>query len=154
VVILNTAYFGALTAISFIAQSDQAKNSWASQTRTCTDSAVSLTTQLANAQVSLNNAEAQGGDVTQARLDLAAAQVQLGQFTNMCGCMTQTLSKLEPLNFPGIVGFVSCIFAFITINSLCCSMGCCNGDREEDTPRDTPKKQGGGTQMNPMFSQA
>jgi len=129
VILLNFVFFGALAGLGVISGLDQFKINWASVTSTCTDSNLAIESQLLTAQTSLAQAQAYGQSTVQEQADVDAAQLQNQQFGAMCVCMTATLSKLEPLTTPGAIGLFACFLAIITVDGLCCAMGCCNGKR-------------------------
>jgi len=128
ILIFNLVFFAILLVAGIASQNERAKTEWASATSTCATSAQSLSTQLASTQATLSQLQAAGGSTTQvvqAQADVVAAQAQVAIFSNMCTCITDLLGKLEPLTGPGVFGVISVIFAIITVDSLCCAMGCC-----------------------------
>jgi len=135
VFIINIIFFAILMIAGIAAQQEQAREQWASVTSTCTTSAASLQTQIDDAQAQLNTAQAAAAaagqsaataaSVATAQSDLNAASAQMTIFSTMCGCIGNTLSTLEPLAGPGVFGLLASILGLITIDSLCCAMGCC-----------------------------
>jgi len=129
VILVNFVFYGILMVAGQVASSDTGKDKWAETTETCSSSASEFQTQIDQAQAELTRAENAGYDTTVEQEHLDLAQSQLDNFHTMCTCMSQTLTKFEPMTTPGIVGLLACILALITVDGLCCAMGCCNGKR-------------------------
>ena len=101
---------------------DSTKTTWDENIgNTCNQNVISMTTQLNDQLTQL--ALYPANPSTQALADSAAKQ--LDYFTNMCGCINESLDKITPLAGAGVLGAIGCFMAFIMQIGLCSTMGCC-----------------------------
>uniref|UniRef100_A0A7S3AMR9 Uncharacterized protein n=1 Tax=Haptolina ericina TaxID=156174 RepID=A0A7S3AMR9_9EUKA len=118
-------FFIILAVFGIASGQDSVKEEWAKTTSTCTTSADEMLAQVVTANTTLQLAKIMGANTTVQQITLNEAEAQLSTFSQMCSCMVDTLSKTEPLLGPGMFGLVAVIIGFITMNGLCCTMGCC-----------------------------
>jgi hypothetical protein len=93
----------------------------------CSDNLDTFRTQVNETKTELSNLppSAPAAEVAEAQAELAEAEDQLGTFTTVCDCVDDTLNVLKSLLGPGILGVLAFIASMICVNSLCCTMSCC-----------------------------
>jgi len=123
--IVALIFFAILVVVSFASQSDQAKAEYASAVSSCSDGATEVNLQLAEAAAALAVAVALGSDTTQLQADYNEAKFQADTYSHMCSCIDDTLSTLEPLDGPGILGIISSILGLVALIGACCAQACC-----------------------------
>lgn len=145
-VIVSLVFYGIFLGAAIASDIDKVKSEWEKTTEVCPDNRADISLQLVQARVSLTAEQARcalepagspsrldcDNNVATLTANLELAEEQFGHFTSLCVCAGNTLEAVKPLLGPGAMGVAASLLAFISINALCCTMGCCCRRPERD----------------------
>ena len=124
--LLAFIFFGTLLVAGISGRLSSLSDQWDDAIgNVCEDNLSDLTQQVNTTKTELARATAAGASTTQAQADVDEAEEQLGSFVTVCDCVGDTLGVLKPLIGPGILGVLAFIISMVCVNSLCCTMSCC-----------------------------
>jgi len=115
-------FFAIVMIAGVAAGQDEVKTEWANNVGTACglSSVASVTNALNTATLA-----AQQFPSPQTTAAVNFAQLQLDTYTNLCSCVRDTLSKIEPYAAPGFLGMLFTFICLIVVIGVCHTMGCC-----------------------------
>ena len=129
VLLLSLVFFGALLAAAIISGMARFEGIWDDAVGSvCKEMSQQMAQQLNETKNGLHEAAlhaASAAELFPYQEDVREAESQVASFDDVCECIDSTLAALRPLLGPGALGVAGFLLGSVSINGLCCSMGCC-----------------------------